>query len=102
MGSLVLLKTIMKRMSHLLIIAALLAPIASFAAQRTVVLSIPTMDCATCPITIRLALLKVKGVASAKVSYKQREARVTIDDALTNVDVLRATTADVGYPSLMK
>jgi mercuric ion binding protein len=101
-GASVLLKTDMKKICHWLIVAALLTPIASLAAQRTVVLSIPTMDCATCPITIRLALLKMKGVSSAKVSYKQREARVTFDDASTNVDALRATTAGVGYPSLMK
>ena len=92
----------MRKILCTFIAAALFGPAASLAAQRTVVLNIPTMDCTTCPITIRVALLKVKGVTSAKVSYKQREARVTFDDALTNIDALRATTRDVGYPSLVK
>ena len=69
------------------------------AAIVTVVLAIPTMDCATCPITIRLALLHIKGVSKAKVSYEKREARVTYDDAQTTLGALTKATADVGYPS---
>lgn len=37
------------------------------AAEQTVVLDIPTMDCATCPIIIRTALMKVAGVSGARV-----------------------------------
>ena len=69
------------------------------AAIVTVVLAIPTMDCATCPITIRLALLHINGVSKVKVSYDKREARVTYDDAQTSLGVLTKATADVGYPS---
>jgi len=69
------------------------------AAIVTVVLTIPTMDCATCPITIRLALLHIKGVSKAKVSYDKREARVTYDDTQTTLDALKKATSDVGYPS---
>jgi mercuric ion binding protein len=81
--------------------AALLAllPALALAANKTVVLTIPTMDCATCPITIRLALMHVTGVSKAKVSYDKREARVTFDDAKTNVAALTKATTDVGYPS---
>lgn len=69
------------------------------AAIITVVLTIPTMDCATCPITIRLALLHIKGVSKVKVSYDRREARVTYDDAQTTLGALTQATTDVGYPS---
>jgi mercuric ion binding protein len=82
--------------------AALLAltlPALATAANKTVVLAIPTMDCATCPITIRLALMHVTGVTKAKVSYDKREARVTFDDTKTNVAALTKATTDVGYPS---
>jgi mercuric ion binding protein len=65
----------------------------------TVVLTIPTMDCATCPITIRLALLRVKGVVKANVSYEKRTARVTYDDSQTALGALTKATQDVGYPS---
>lgn len=80
-------------------VLALSLPVAATAASRTVVLTIPTMDCATCPITIRLALMHVTGVSKAKVSYNKREARVTFDDAKTNVAALTKATTDVGYPS---
>jgi mercuric ion binding protein len=80
---------------------ALALPIAATAANRTVVLTIPTMDCATCPITIRMALMHIVGVSKAKVSYDRREARVTFDDAKTSVAALTEATKDVGYPSFL-
>ena len=44
--------------------AALLAGTApAYAAPRQVTLTVPTMDCDTCPITIRVALMKVPGVS---------------------------------------
>lgn len=69
------------------------------AATRKVTLTIPTMDCETCPITIRLALMKVAGVKAAVVSYKKRNAVVTFDDAATSVAALTRATEDAGYPS---
>jgi mercuric ion binding protein len=92
----------MKKTCCTCIAVLLLAPLAAVAAERSVVLRIPTMDCATCPITIRLALLKVKGVSGAVVKYKQREARVTYDDQQTSVEALRAATRYVGYPALVE
>jgi mercuric ion binding protein len=82
-------------------VLALTLPILAWAANRTVILTIPTMDCATCPITIRLALLHVAGVSRAKVSYDRREARVTFDDSKTDVAALTQATKDVGYPSFL-
>lgn len=69
------------------------------AAIRQVRLTVPTMDCATCPVTIRVALLKVPGVTKAQVSYERREARVTFDDSKTDVAALTRATEGVGYPS---
>lgn len=71
------------------------------AAIRQVRLTVPTMDCATCPVTIRVALLKVPGVTKAQVSYERREARVTFDDAKTDVAALTRATDGVGYPSFL-
>jgi periplasmic mercuric ion binding protein len=77
----------------------LVLPALATAEIKTVVLEIPTMDCATCPITIRVALMHIAGVSKAKVSYDKRQARVTYDDAKTNLASLTKATADVGYPS---
>lgn len=71
------------------------------AAEQTVVLNIPTMDCATCPLTIKTALLKVNGVSRAEVSYERREARVTFDDSIATVAALKKATSDAGYPALL-
>jgi len=74
---------------------------AALAAPRQVTLTVPTMDCATCPVTIRVALLKVPGVSKAVVSYARRDARVSYDDAQATVaDLTRATDA-AGYPSFL-
>jgi len=77
------------------------APLAS-AKQQTVALNVPTMDCATCPITIKTALSKVPGVAKVKVSYETREAVIVYDDAQATVADLKKATEDVGYPAMLK
>ena len=81
-----------------------LASIASLATakQQTVLLNVPTMDCATCPITIKAALTKVPGVSKVKVSYEKREAVIVYDDAKATVADLKQATEDVGYPSMLK
>lgn len=71
----------------------------AFAASKQVTLTVPTMDCATCPVTIKVALMKVPGVSRAVVSYKHRTAQVTFDDAKTDVAALTRATDGVGYPS---
>ena len=85
----------------LALVAATAAPLAS-AKQQTVALNVPTMDCATCPITIKTALSKVPGVAKVKVSYEKREAVIVYDDAQATVADLKKATEDVGYPALLK
>jgi mercuric transport protein periplasmic component len=69
------------------------------AAPRTVTLSLPGMNCAACPITVKKALSKVPGVAKAEVNLDKREVTVTFDDARTHVEALMRATRDAGYPS---
>ena len=57
----------------------------AMAKQQTVLLNVPTMDCATCPITIKAALTKVPGVSKVKVSYEKREAVIVYDDTKATV-----------------
>jgi mercuric ion binding protein len=89
-------------MKALSIAALLLAPSLAFAKPLTVSLNIPTMDCATCPITIKAALVKIPGVSKVKVSYDRREAVIVYDDSKASVDDLKKATADAGYPSMLK
>ena len=61
-----------------IVLATFIAP--AWSATRTVTLSVPGMNCAACPITVKKALVKVAGVAKVDVSLDQREAVVTFDD----------------------
>lgn len=88
--------------SKLLLAALLAAPALAMAKPQTVALNIPTMDCATCPITIKAALNKVPGVSKVKVSYERREAVVVFDDSKATVDDLKKATANAGYPGMLK
>ncbi len=78
-------------------LAAFAAP--AWAASKTVTLNVPGMTCPACPITIKKALSKVDGVSKVEVSYEEKEARVTFDDAKTDTKALVKATADAGFPS---
>ena len=71
----------------------------SWAAVQTVTLSLPTMDCPVCPITVKKALTKVEGVSKAEVNFDKRQATITFDDARATVQKLTKATEDAGYPS---
>ena len=73
----------------------------SWAAPKTVLLSVPTMDCPVCPITVKKALSKVNGVLDASVSFGARQAKVTFDDTKTSVEALTRATKEAGYPSTL-
>lgn len=72
------------------------------AGERTATLSVPTMDCPACPVTIKKALKNVPGVMDVKVSFEQRSAVVQFDDRRATVDQLTRATRDAGYPSVVK
>ena len=72
------------------------------AVPKTITLSVPSMNCSACPITVKTALQRVDGVQRVAVTYEPKEAVVTFDDAKTTVDRLREATANVGFPSLLK
>ena len=91
----------MKKLLAFFALATLVAAPA-WAATQTVTLAVPGMTCAACPITVKKALTKVEGVTKAEVSYENREAIVTFDDAKTSVQALTKATEDAGYPSSVK
>lgn len=73
-------------MKKLLLTALLsLSSFGAFAEVKTVTLEVPTMNCATCPITVKKSLENVDGVENAKVTYKPKLAVVSFDDTKTNI-----------------
>jgi mercuric ion binding protein len=88
----------MKKLFASFALCAILAS-PSWAATKTVTLSVPGMTCSTCPITVKKALSKVDGVIQTKASLEKLEATVTFDDAKTNSQALIQATTNAGYPS---
>ena len=89
----------MKNLLAALTLAMLAVP--TVAAMKTVTLSVPGMNCATCPITVKKALGKVDGVTKTEVNLEKRAAVVTFDDTRTNLEALTRATGDAGYPSTL-
>jgi len=70
-----------------------------WAATQTTTLKVPGMTCPTCPITVKKALQRVRGVSKIDVNYPRKEIVVTFDDAKTSEAAIMKATSDVGFPS---
>ena len=82
--------------------ALVLLPWFAHAAERSVTLALPTMDCPVCPITVKKALSRVAGVVAVQVDFERRSAVVTFDDKKVAPEALAKATAQAGYPSTIK
>jgi periplasmic mercuric ion binding protein len=91
-----------KLVAHVAFLAVLVASPAAMAADRTVTLAVKNMDCAACPSIVKASLEAVPGVAKVAVSYKDRTATITYDDAKADVNQLTSATTQAGYPSAPK
>lgn len=76
---------------------ALSAPV--WAAQKTATLSVQGMSCATCPITVKMALMKLGGVVNVTSNLGKSETTVVYDDARVSLETLTQATKDAGFPS---
>ncbi|MBI2311461.1 MAG: mercury resistance system periplasmic binding protein MerP [Betaproteobacteria bacterium] len=95
----------MKIRARLLAVAlgfGLTAATPALAAERTIVLDVPSMTCAACPLTVKKALERVPGVTQVKTTYEPKEAVVTYDDSKTTPQALMEATEWAGYPSQVK
>lgn len=85
--------------SFAMLVATLLAGTAAHGAERMVVLAVDDMSCVTCPYIVKQSLLRVPGVHAVEVSFEDKTAAVTFDDAEAGIADLTAATADSGFPS---
>jgi periplasmic mercuric ion binding protein len=81
---------------------SLLTSSSALAGEKTVTLAVQNMYCSACPITVKSSLEAVPGVAKVVVSYAEKTAVVTFDDAKTAVPGLISATTNAGYPSALK
>ena len=88
-----------RTLSALLLAAALSAPGATMAAEKTVTLAVDNMYCDSCPYIVKQSLAKVPGVEKVVVSFERKTSTVTYDDQKTAPDALTSATTQAGYPS---
>jgi len=89
----------MKIFLALAVILAIGVSAPTWAAVRTVTLSVPGMACPTCPITIRTALDRVHGVEGIESNVAKRTVTIRYDDDKTAPSALMKATTNAGYPS---
>jgi mercuric ion binding protein len=93
----------MKRIVALAFAMFAFAPLASFAADKTVVLNVKNADRVLCPPIVEQSLVHVPGVKTVDIKQATQAspfvATVTFDDAVANVPALIAATTKAGYPS---
>ena len=88
-----------KLIAHAAFAAVVIVSPAAMAADRTITLSVQNMYCAACPSIVKASLQAIPGVANVAVSYKEKTATITYDDAKADVNQLTSATAQAGYPS---
>ena len=86
-------------MKYVIAIMFLFMSGALFADEQSIVLSVPGMKCPACPITVMVAIKRVKGVKSVNVSLENKRAEVSYDDQITNISKLQVATKNAGFPS---
>jgi mercuric ion binding protein len=79
----------------------LVAP-AALAAEKSVTLAVENMTCVACPHIVKGSLAAVPGVVRVVISFENKTATVTYDDAKVTVPVLISATTNAGYPSAPK
>ncbi|MGZ8185882.1 MAG: mercury resistance system periplasmic binding protein MerP [Methylobacter sp.] len=72
------------------------------AAEQSVILFVPGMNCPVCPFTVKKSLQKVDGVKSVNILYESKTAEISFDDKVTDINSLMKATENAGYPSQVK
>ncbi|MAN73692.1 MAG: mercury transporter [Henriciella sp.] len=72
---------------------------AAEAVEASTRFTIDNMTCATCPIAVRNAMMRVEGVKSVDIDYAARTAEVVYDPSETTPEAIAAASTNVGYPA---
>lgn len=71
-------------------------------AERTQVFTVDKMTCAACPIAVKAAMEAVKGVKSARVDFKAKQATVIFDPAVATPEQIAEASTKAGFPASPK
>ncbi len=89
-----------------LALGLLMVPIAAFAGDSSVILTVHHADCVLCGPIVKGTLTRITGVKSVEVSQADAMADVTaivkFDDAVTRPEAMIKATAEQGYATEVK
>jgi len=69
----------------------------SISDEKTVEITLPSIQCGMCVKTIKKALGKVEGVIESKVDLKNKKVTVLFDDSITSLDKIEVAITSAGY-----
>ena len=70
--------------------------------EETVTFDVDKMTCATCPIVVRKAMLRVDGVKEVSIDLDSKTAVVTYDVELTTPAEIESASTEVGFPASVR
>jgi|GEM_PF-571883 len=92
-----------RQAAAVLSLALLAAPMAAQAAESVAILNVHNARCELCPLIVKAALNRVKGVELVEVGKPNGAgdmiANVVFDNAVTTSAALSKATTDQGYPT---
>ena len=72
------------------------------AAAQSATFVVENMTCALCPVTVKKAMERVKGVQSVRIDFDAKTATVVFDPAVTSIEAIAAASTDAGYPAAVR
>ena len=70
----------------------LLVPVTVMAAEEQVVIDIQGMTCNLWPIAIKKSLVGIDGVKKVKVSFEEKKSWLTVEESVSDEQLLKAIT----------
>jgi mercuric ion binding protein len=86
-------------LKRVLLVAAMVAPSMTAAAEKTMTLAVENMTCALCPITVSRAVQAVPGVVAVEVDLNTHTAVMVFDDAFASGQQVADAATNAGYPA---
>ena len=80
-----------------ILISAVISKAKSISDDKTVDISLPSIQCGTCVSTIKKALNKVEGIDEFNIDLKNKNVTVSFDDSLTSIDKIESAIIFAGY-----
>jgi len=65
-------------------------------------LDVKGMDCASCPVTVKVVLKRLPGVDDVKMDAQRHTADIKFDPAKVSPELLAKAVTEAGYPASLR